>query len=64
MGLASHVGQGHLREQAGDPLHALFASVIIADFPVDHEARGPDQVVVALSQEASGMTSEMPPDGG
>ena len=62
--LGSLAGQGRLQELAGDPLHAFFASSIIADFPAGHEPRGPDQVVVALSREASGMTSEMPSDAG
>ena len=57
-------GQGRLHELAGDLLHAFFASAIIADFAADHEAHGPDQVVVVLSREASGMTSEMPTDAG
>ena len=62
--LGSPPGQGRLHELAGDPLSAFFASAIIADFGAGHEPRGPDQVVVASSQEASGMTSEMPADAG
>ena len=62
--LGSPPGQGRLHELAGDPLYAFFASSIIADFGADHEARGPDQVVVALSHEGSGVTSDMPADGG
>ena len=58
--LGSPPGQGPLHELAGDPLSAFFASSIIADFPADHELRSRDQVVVVLSREASGMTSEMP----
>jgi hypothetical protein len=62
--LGSPLGQARLHELAGDPLHAFFSSSIIADFPAGHENRVPDQVVVAPSQEASGVTSEMPADGG
>ena len=62
--LGSPPAQGRLHELAGDPRHAFFASAIIADFEADYEARAPDQVVVASSPEASGVTSEMPPDAG
>ncbi len=62
--LGSPSGQGRLHKLAGDPRHAFFASSIIADFEADHEARDPDQVVVALSREASGVTSGMPADAG
>jgi len=57
-------GQGRLPARADDSLSAFFASVIIADFGADHEAHGSGQVVVVLSREASGVTSEMPTDGG
>ena len=60
--LGSPPGQGRLHELAGDPLSAFFASSIIADFPAGHEPRVRDQVVYALSHEASGVTSETPAD--
>ena len=60
--LGSPPAQDRLHKLAGDPRHAFFASAIIADFEADYEA--PDQVVVASSPEASGVTSEMPPDAG
>ncbi len=62
--IGSLPGQGRLHELAGDPLHALFSSSIIADLRAGHENLVPDQVVVAPSHEASGVTSEMPADGG
>jgi hypothetical protein len=62
--LGSPPGQARLHELAGDPRHAFFSSSIIADFPAGHEDRVRDQVVFDLSHEASGVTSDMPTDGG
>jgi hypothetical protein len=62
--LGSPPGQGRLHELAADSLSAFFAASIIADFEADHEPCGRDQVVGALSQEASGMTGKMPADAG
>ena len=56
--------QGRMEELPGDPLHSLFSSSIIADFRAGHENLVHDQLVFAPSNEASGMTSDMPSDGG
>ena len=62
--IGSPPGQGRLHELASDPLHAFFSSSIIADLRAGHEHRVPDQVVFDPSNEASGVTSDMPSDGG
>ena len=62
--LESPPGRGPVHELAGDPRYAFFTSSIIADFGMGYEPPVRDQVMVARSQEASGMTGEMPSDGG
>ena len=58
------LGQGRLHKLTGEPLYEFFTSTIIADFEADYEPGSSDHVVVTLSREASGMTSEMSADGG
>jgi hypothetical protein len=62
--MGSTPGLGRLHGLVGDPLHALFSSTIIADLRAGHEHLVPDQAVFALSQDANGMRSDMPSDGG
>jgi hypothetical protein len=56
--------QGCMEELSGDLLHSLFSSSIRADFPAGHENLVHNQLVFAPSHVASGMTSDMPTDGG
>ncbi len=56
--------QGGMQELPGDPRHSLFSSSIIADLRAGHENIVHDQLVFDPGNEASGVTSEMPADGG
>ena len=53
-----------MEELPGDPIHFVFSSSIIADLRAGHEHLVHDQLVFDPSHEASGVTSEMPADGG